>query len=72
MSEILLQIVSVASLINHSLMYGVLSNLNPEEKKIWNQQSEEIQKLVHEKSFVGNTSEEHFKAFPKYHQISLN
>ena len=60
MSEIILQIVSVASLINYSLMYGVLSiNMNPEEKKIWNQQNEEVQRLVEEKLFQSNCSEEH-------------
>ena len=77
MSEILLQIVSVASLINYSLMYGVLSNLSPEaseERKIWNQDNEEVQILVEEKPFESNFSEDHL-LFSENHQkikISLN
>ena len=72
MSEILLQIVSVASLINYSLMYGVLSYLNPEERKIWNQENEDVQILVEEKPFESNFSEDHLSENHQKIKISLN
>ena len=72
MSEILLQIVSVASLINYSLMYGVLSNLNPEERKIWNQDNEEAQILLKETPFESNFSEDHLPFANNHQKIKIS
>ena len=72
MSEILLQIVSVASLINYSLMYGVLSNLNPEERKIWNQDNEEVQILLKETPFESNFSEDHLPFANNHQKIKIS
>lgn len=72
MSEILLQIVSVASLINYSLMYGVLSYLNPEERKIWNQENEDVQILVEETPFESNFSEDHLPVANNHQKIKIS
>ena len=75
MSEILLQIVSVASLINYSLMYGVLSNLSPEaseERKIWNQDNEEVQILLKETPFESNFSEDHLPFANNHQKIKIS